>query len=54
MSVILQPPGPRSLRIIASGASGAASRIMQTPRSQAYLLRRIAVFANHDARVLAS
>lgn len=53
MSVILQLPGSRTVRVIAAGPSGTAKNFLETVRGQAYLLRRISVFANYDTRVLA-
>jgi hypothetical protein len=52
MSVTIRRPGPRTVRVIASGRPGTAGNFVSTVAGQPYLLRRIAILANHDTRVL--
>ncbi|MEC5213324.1 hypothetical protein RCH06_001870 [Polaromonas sp. CG_9.5] len=53
MSAIIRRPAPRTLRVIASGPAGTAKNFVPTVIGMPYLLRRLAVLANHDTRVLA-
>lgn len=52
MIIIVREPGTRSIRVIASGRVNAVAGFMTTQIGQAYLLRRVAVFANHETLVL--
>jgi hypothetical protein len=54
MSGTIRRPAPRTIRVIASGRPGTAENFVSTVAGQPYLLRRLAVLANHDTRVLAS
>ena len=53
MSVTIRRPAPRTIRVISAGPAGTAGNFVSTVAGQPYLLRRIAILANHDTRVLA-